>query len=111
MSDAILPAEISVVELKAMHDAGRAFVLLDVRERDEWETARIMWAKHVPMAQISARLTELPRDGNVVVMCHGGYRSDRVARYLRDQGFTSVANLAGGIDAWSQTIDPAVPTY
>jgi len=111
VSDAALPAEISVVELKAMHDAGRAFVLLDVRERDEWATARIMWAKHVPMGELAERLTELPRDGSVVVMCHGGHRSDRVARYLRERGFTSVANLAGGIDAWSRDVDANVPTY
>lgn len=111
MSDAVLPAEISVAELKAMHDAGRAFILLDVRERDEWETARIMWAKHVPMGDVPERMTELPKDGNVVVMCHAGVRSERVARYLRDCGFSSVANLAGGIDAWSRTIDANVPTY
>ena len=111
MSDAILPSEISVVDLKGMHDAGRAFVLLDVRERDEWETARIVWAKHVPMGEMPERLTELPKNGNVVVMCHAGYRSDRVARYLRDNGFTSVANLTGGIDAWSRDVDASVPTY
>jgi rhodanese-related sulfurtransferase len=106
-----LPAEISVAELKRMYDAARAFVLLDVREPDELETARIRWAKHVPMRDVPARITELPRDGNIVVMCHGGMRSERVARYLRDNGFTSVANLAGGIDAWSREIDPSVPRY
>ena len=111
MTDAILPTEISVTQLKAMHEAGRAFVLLDVRERDEWETARIIWAKHVPMGDVPVRLQELPKNGNVIVMCHAGVRSDRVARYLREHGFTSVANLAGGIDAWSREIDAAVPTY
>ena len=111
MSDAVLAEEISVSELKAMHDAGRAFVLLDVREYDELASARIMWAKHVPMASVADRLTELPRNGNIVVMCHAGVRSDRVARYLRDVGFTSVANLAGGIDAWSLEIDGRVARY
>ncbi len=111
MTDAVLPAEISVRELKAMHEAGRAFVLLDVRERDEWETARIMWAKHVPMGEVAERVTELPKNGNVVVMCHAGVRSDRVAHYLREHGFASVANLAGGIDAWARDVDPSVPTY
>lgn len=111
MSDTIFPAEISVHELKAMHEAGRAFVLLDVREREEWATARIMWAKLIPMREVSERITELPKNGNVVVMCHAGVRSDRVARYLRGQGFASVANLAGGIDAWSRDVDPNVPTY
>lgn len=111
MTDATLPDEITVATLKGMHDAGRAFVLLDVREREEWDTARIIWAKHVPMGEIPDRVTELPKNANVVVMCHGGVRSDRVARYLRQQGFTSVANLAGGIDAWSHEIDASVPTY
>ncbi len=111
MSDAVLSGEISVRDLKEMHDAGRAFVLLDVREDDELALAYIRWAKHIPMQAVPERLTELPRDGNVVVMCHGGVRSDRVARYLRDLGFTSVANLAGGIDAWAREIDPTVPLY
>ncbi|GAC1300579.1 MAG: rhodanese-like domain-containing protein [Vulcanimicrobiaceae bacterium] len=111
MSDATLADEISVAELKRLHDAGRAFVLLDVREDDELALARIVWAKHVPMDAVPERLTELPRDGNIVVMCHGGVRSERVARYLRHAGFTSVANLAGGIDAWSHEIDPSVPLY
>jgi len=111
VTDAVLPAETSARELKRMHDAGRAFVLLDVRERDEWETARIMWAKHVPMGEIPERVTELPKNGNVIVMCHAGVRSDRVARYLRERGFASVANLAGGIDAWARDVDPSVPTY
>ncbi len=111
MSDAILPEEISVTELRRMHDAGRAFVLLDVREDDELRVARIMWAKHIPMAEVPSRLTELPPGGNIIVMCHAGVRSNSVARYLRANGFASVANLAGGIDAWSRDVDPSVPLY
>ncbi len=106
-----LPAEISVSELKRMHDAGEQFTLLDVREDDELATASLGFAKHIPMGSVAERLGELSRDGDIVVMCHGGTRSGRVARYLRENGFTSVANLAGGIDAWSHEIDPAVPTY
>ncbi|GAC1305879.1 MAG: rhodanese-like domain-containing protein [Vulcanimicrobiaceae bacterium] len=111
MTDRVLPPEISVRELRAMHEAGRAFVLLDVREDDELAIARIMWAKHVPMGAVPERITELPPGANLVVMCHAGVRSERVARYLRERGFTSVANLAGGIDAWSCEIDPSVPRY
>ncbi len=106
-----LPAEISVSELKRMHDAGSDFLLLDVREDDELATASVGFAKHVPMATVPERLGELPKDGDIVVMCHGGSRSGRVARYLRENGFRSVANLAGGIDAWSREVDPAVPIY
>ena len=106
-----LPAEISVSELKRMHDANETFTLVDVREDDELATAKLAWAKHVRMSEIPARAGELAKDGDIVVMCHGGSRSGRVAKYLRDNGFTSVANLAGGIDAWSMEIDPSVPTY
>jgi len=111
LSDAVLPLEVTVAELKLMHDAGRAFVLLDVREPDELAIARIAWAKHIPMGAVADRVTELPPGANIIVMCHAGVRSDRVARYLRERGFTSVANLAGGIDAWSAQIDPSVPVY
>jgi rhodanese-related sulfurtransferase len=106
-----LPAEISVSELKRMHDAHERFTLLDVREDDELATASLGFAQHIPMGSIPERIGELERAGDIVVMCHGGTRSGRVARYLRENGFTSVANLAGGIDAWSREIDPAVPTY
>jgi rhodanese-related sulfurtransferase len=106
-----LPADVSVVELKRLHDAGEAFTLLDVREDDELAVARLDFATHIPMATVPERLGELNKDGDIVVMCHAGGRSARVAKFLREQGFTSVANLEGGIDAWSEEIDPAVPTY
>ncbi len=106
-----LPAEISVSELKRMHDAKDAFTLIDVREDDELAIAAIPWAEHIPMATIPERARDYALDAPLVIMCHGGTRSGRVAKYLRDNGYTSVANLAGGIDAWSHEIDPAVPTY
>jgi rhodanese-related sulfurtransferase len=106
-----LPPEISVADLKAMRDAGAAFVLLDVREDDELAVARVAFARHMPMNGVPNRLDELPKDADIVVMCHSGYRSGIVAGYLREHGFASVANLAGGIDRWSREIDPAVPVY
>ncbi len=106
-----LPVEIDVRELQRMHAASRDFVLLDVREDDEVELARLEWAKHIPMAGIPARLDELTPTRDTVVMCHSGVRSARVAAFLRTRGFVSVANLAGGIDAWSSSVDPAVPAY
>ena len=106
-----VPDEISVRELARKRTAGDDFVLLDVREADELALAALDGVVHVPMHEIRARLDELPRDREIVVMCHGGMRSGRVASYLRQNGYTRVANLAGGIDSWSTEIDPSVPTY
>ncbi len=106
-----LPDEISVAELKRMRDANADFVLLDVREDDEVATASLPFARHVVMGSIPARLAEIPREADIVVMCHGGYRSANVANYLRANGYASVANLAGGIDGWSTEVDASVPRY
>jgi rhodanese-related sulfurtransferase len=103
--------EISVAELRRRHDAGERLVLLDVREPDEIETASIPWATTIPMGQIPARMDELPRDEPLVVMCHHGGRSERVAQFLEANGYADAINLAGGIDAWSVSVDPAVPRY
>ena len=103
--------EISVTELKRMHDETEPFMLLDVREDDEIATASLDFARHIPMASVPERLGSLPKDRPIIVMCHGGTRSGRVAKYLRENGFPDVANLTGGIDAWSVEIDPGVPRY
>ena len=63
------------------------------------------------MGEIPARLGELPPQEPIVVMCHAGSRSARVAQYLNDNGYPNAVNLAGGIDAWSVAIDPSVPRY
>ena len=103
--------EISVEELKARRDRGENPVVLDVREDWELKLASIPDVVHVPMNQIPARLGEFQRDVEVIVMCHAGGRSMRVAQFLANQGFTDVANLAGGISAWSHAVDATVPQY
>jgi len=103
--------DLSVVELARRRAEGAAPTVLDVREADELATARIPDVVHIPMDEIPARANELPKDAELVVMCHGGGRSARVARYLRTQGFANVRNLDGGIDAWSAQVDPSVPRY
>jgi rhodanese-related sulfurtransferase len=90
---------------------GEDVTLLDVREHVELEIASVSRARHIPMREIPARLAELDRDRPIVVMCHSGGRSRRVADYLSSNGFTDVFNLKGGIDAWSTEIDPQVPRY
>ena len=103
--------EISVEELKARRDRGENPVVVDVREDWELKLASIPGVLHVPMNQIPARLGEFQRDVEVIVMCHAGGRSMRVAQFLASQGFTDVANLAGGISAWSHAVDATVPQY
>ncbi|HTW40459.1 MAG TPA: rhodanese-like domain-containing protein [Thermoplasmata archaeon] len=86
-------------------------VLLDVREPDEREIAAIEPSIHIPMREVPNRLAEIPKDKEVVVYCHGGTRSAMIAGFLEAHGYTHVANLDGGIDAWSRRVDPNVPRY
>jgi rhodanese-related sulfurtransferase len=103
--------EISVDELAAWRAAGGGPMVLDVREAHELAVSALAGAVHIPMGQIPARAAEVPSDVPVVVMCHHGARSMRVVQFLRQSGHANVVNLAGGIDAWSCEIDPAVPRY
>jgi len=103
--------EISAEELKARRDRGENPLVIDVREDWELQLASIPGVVHVPMNQLPARLGEFQRDMEVIVMCHAGGRSMRVAHFLANQGFTDVANLSGGISAWSQAVDATVPQY
>ena len=82
-------------------------------ESSEYEKACIVPAQLIPMAQIPTRLAELSAqpERHIVVHCHHGGRSLRVAQYLRAQGLPNVQSMAGGIDLWSQAIDPNVPRY
>jgi adenylyltransferase/sulfurtransferase len=104
-------AGISVQELKAKMDAGDAFELIDVREPFEFEIARIDRAKLIPLGQISQRADELRPEQTLVIHCHSGRRSAQAVRLLKQRGFANVYNLEGGIDAWSDFIDPTVPKY
>ena len=109
----MLPLEIDCRTTKRKLDAGETLLLLDCREADEHATAKIASARLVPMSEITERLHELePHRGHaIVVHCHMGGRSLRVAQWLREQGFPLAQSLTGGIDAWSQEIDPTVPRY
>jgi sulfur-carrier protein adenylyltransferase/sulfurtransferase len=98
-------------ELKRRMDAGESFELIDVREPFEYEIARIDGAKLIPLGEITERLDELEREQPIVIHCHSGKRSAQAAQLLLQRGFTKVYNLEGGIDAWSDQIDPSVPKY
>lgn len=103
--------EISVAELKARRDRGEKPLVIDVREAWELQLASIPDVLHVPMNQVPDRVAELSKDTETIVMCHAGGRSMRVAQFLAGQGFTNVANLSGGIAAWSETVDATVARY
>lgn len=86
-------------------------LLLDVREPWEFETCRIGGALSIPMNAIPARHGELRADAAIVCICHHGGRSMQVAAFLEKNGFTQVTNLTGGVHAWAQQVDSAMPTY
>jgi rhodanese-related sulfurtransferase len=103
--------EIEVADLETRRKRGEAHLLLDVREAAELATASIVGARHIPVAEIAARIDEIPADMPVIVMCHHGGRSARAVAYLHQHGRPNAVNLHGGIDAWSVEIDPSVPRY
>jgi rhodanese-related sulfurtransferase len=107
----MLDYEISPAQAAALLIEGKAR-LIDVREPWEFETAHIADSVLMPMGDVPARAhQELDPDERLVVMCHHGMRSMNVAVWLRNQGFEQTQSLAGGIDAWSDAVDPTVPRY
>ena len=95
---------------------GQAATLLDVREPWEVQTASVgdvpgVQVLTIPMNSVPARLAELDPQAPIACLCHHGVRSMQVAYFLENRGFRHVANIAGGIDAWSAEADPSVPRY
>ncbi|TXH02818.1 MAG: sulfurtransferase [Nevskiaceae bacterium] len=86
-------------------------VVLDVRQPEELALAALGQTINIPMAELPARLGELNPQQPIAVLCHHGMRSEMAARFLEKNGFVDVANVAGGIDAWSATVDASVPRY
>ena len=86
-------------------------ILLDVRESWEYNLCALPGSVHIPMGQIQARLKELDRNREIVVVCHHGMRSNQVAHYMAHQGYAKLYNLSGGIDAWAREIDQTMRIY
>jgi rhodanese-related sulfurtransferase len=103
--------EISAQELAVKLEAGEALFLLDVREQNEADFAKIENSTLIPLGQIPQRLDEIPKDQPIIAYCHHGRRSERALQFLKSQGFNDVLNMTGGIDAWSVSVDPEVPRY
>jgi adenylyltransferase/sulfurtransferase len=103
--------EITPAEVKRRIDQGDRLLLIDVREPWEFAVCSIEGAKLIPMGTIPANLRALDTDDDVVIYCHHGMRSLDVTVWLRGQGVERAVSLAGGIERWSQEIDPKVPRY
>jgi len=102
--------QLGVKELKRRLDAGEDVFILDVREPYEYQIAQI-GGKLIPQNDVPQRLAEIDRDREIVVQCRSGARSQKIAEFLKQAGYPKVVNLAGGILAWSDEIDPTVRKY
>ena len=96
-----LPAEISVAEASQMKTDG-AF-MLDVRQPDEWTAVHMPGANLIPLDQLASRLSEVPQDTPIVVVCRSGNRSAQGRDLLLQAGFTQVTSMAGGMNDWAAT--------
>lgn len=92
---------------------GEGFVLLDIREDQEFELARVGGATEIPMSRLASELggLEIEEDTPVGVICHTGVRSLQIALLLQQEGFEGARSVAGGIDLWSRAVDASVPRY
>ncbi len=102
--------QISVTDFKRKRGAGEDFFLLDVREPHEFQIANL-GGHLIPLGDLPARISELDSSREIVVHCKMGGRSQKAAEFLKQAGFNKIQNLAGGIQAWSEQVDPKVPKY
>src|ERR1700739_3297683 len=102
--------QLGVKQLKRRREGGENIFTLDAREPYEYQIAQI-GGKLIPQNDVPQRLADIPRDREIVVQCRSGARSQRIPEFLKQSGYTQVANLAGGILAWSDEIDPKVQKY
>lgn len=103
----ILPTDLQ----QQLQENPDAFFLLDVREPFEYQIAALDKSVLIPMNQIPKRFQELNKEESIVVICHHGIRSDIVANYLDEQGFTKIFNLTGGIQDWAAACDAQMTLY
>ena len=104
-------SEIPPEEVQARREAGEQFILLDVRNEQELTIASLDGTINIPMSQVPERLDELDPQKEIIVMCHRGQRSAQIVTFLEASGYGNVRAMAGGINAWSQEVDPDVPMY
>lgn len=102
---------ITPIEFAERAARGEEIRLIDVREPEEFELARVEGAELLPLSRFQQWAGALDAEEEIVVMCHHGIRSAHVCAHLAAQGFTKMVNLAGGIERWSQEVDRSVPRY
>lgn len=109
----MLPTEISNKKVKELLDSQADLLLVDCRQMEEYAICKIEGSVLIPMNEIPQRVGELETAGEkpIIVYCHHGTRSLQVVHWLREQGFANSQSMTGGIDVWSQVIDPSVATY
>jgi len=103
--------QVTVEELKAMQERGEGPALLDVREAHEYPLADLPGAIKIPLGTLPRSLERVPKDRDLVVYCRSGARSGNAVQFLRQKGYEKAVNLAGGINAWAERIDPAMRKY
>lgn len=112
MDPGVYPLEIDVATAQQLLTTQPGQVeLIDVRETFERELCAVAGSTHIPMRQIPEQVPTLPKDRHLLIYCHHGGRSMRVTQFLRAQGFDKVTNIAGGIDAWAEQIEPGMKRY
>lgn len=103
--------EITPRQVKDLLVRGEKFLFVDVREKWEYDTARIEGTTLIPVGEIPSNLARLEQAGEMVLLCHHGIRSLDAAAWLRSQGVEGARSMSGGIDRWAVEVDPAVPRY
>ena len=109
-----IPLEITASTAAQLKNDGEKVILIDVREPGEFAICKIEGAELIPMRQIPGELQDLEAKADhnlLIVFCHHGMRSLNVVNWLRAQGVEACTSMAGGIDAWSLSVDPSVPRY
>ena len=104
-------ANLTPVEIRDALASRSDVVLVDVREPGEFAVAHIDGATLIPLRTLPQQLDVLPRDREIILHCHHGMRSEMAGNFLLAQGYARVSHMVGGIDRWSDDVDPSVPKY
>lgn len=111
MDNTVTLKELSPLDVRYLQQEGKTFTIIDVRHEWEYKICKIDGALHIPLATLSENTHKIPTDVPILTVCHHGVRSKQAACILKDCGFTEVASLKGGIDAWANQVDSSLEKY